>query len=100
MPLLHPAPYPCYTLLCYTLLCARSSRASLQRASYSADDAARIYLSFHHPAIGGTAAQYHGPLLPTHSLSLLLTNRAPRPRLWAALERPQRRGARAQAPKC
>ena len=60
MPLLH-APAPCpgsmpllHPALLHPALCARSSRASLQRASYSADDAARVYLSFHHPAIGGT----------------------------------------------
>ena len=53
-----PAPsHPC--------LCARPSRSSLQRASYSPDDAALVYLSFHNPAISGNAAQlYHGPPPP------------------------------------
>jgi hypothetical protein len=62
MPLPHPA-------LLYPALYVRSSRSSLQRARYSADDMALVYLSFHHPAISGNAAQYHGPLFPTPSPS-------------------------------
>jgi len=49
------------------LLCARPSRSSLQRASYSPDDTALVYLSFHYPAISGNAAQYPAlhPTSPT-----------------------------------